>query len=172
MNNAPNNNTVYIYALCEPDPPHNVRYVGQTRNDPTWRYYMHLSGHKTRGKSDWLASLRATGRHAVIRVLDIVLPEQADAREQFHIADQVEHGAALLNIVHNPTAPPQEHKRDAVYTERLMVKLKPRDKDLLERIADERGIPSSIVAREVIMDYIAHHPTQERTPTPDDDSPA
>ncbi len=50
-------------------------------------------------------------------------------------------------------------KEGELYSERVPVRLRPRDKEQLERIADERGIPSSIVAREVIMDYIAHHGT-------------
>lgn len=66
---------------------------------------------------------------------------------------------------------PQE--RAAVYTALCIVRLKPRDKELLERIADERGIPASIVAREVIMDYLTHHPTQAPTAqSADDDTPA
>lgn len=65
-------------------------------------------------------------------------------------------------------------KEGELYSERVPVRLKPRDKELLERIADERGIPASIVAREVIMDYLTHHPTPafaSHKPA-DDDTPA
>jgi len=51
-------------------------------------------------------------------------------------------------------------KEGELYSERVPVRLRPRDKELLERIADERGIPASIVAREVIMDYLTHRSTQ------------
>jgi len=58
-------------------------------------------------------------------------------------------------------------KEGELYSERVPVRLKPRDKEHLDRIAEERGIPASIVAREVLMDYIARHeaaPTQEHSP--------
>jgi len=54
---------VYIYALCEPDDTTAVRYIGQTRHDPLWRYYMHRTGLKTPGKAAWLAALDEAHRH-------------------------------------------------------------------------------------------------------------
>ncbi len=62
-------------------------------------------------------------------------------------------------------------KEGELYSERVPIRLKPRDKDQLDRIAEERGIPASIVAREVLMDYIARHgaiPAGEHMPRDDD----
>jgi len=155
MNNAPTEDGVYIYALCEPDPPHEVRYVGQTRNHPRWRYYMHLSGHKTQGKGAWLASLRAAGRHAVIRVLDVVLPEHADEREQFHIADQAERGARLLNILHNPGATTDSNH----LTRQLSIRVTEDEYALIMELADLAERQPTDVARRAFRRGL---PTEER----------
>lgn len=97
--------TVSIYALCDPDPPYQVRYVGQTRMALGRRYYMHLSGPMTGRKFAWIESLRREGRRPVIRRLETVSREDADRREQFHIADQWERGAPLVNVMHVPGPP-------------------------------------------------------------------
>lgn len=92
--------TVYIYALCEPDTGE-ARYIGQTRNVER-RLESHLSGSSGWGLHIWLSGLVVSGVMPIIRVIES-LPGGVDfyARERYWIQRYVAEGAMLVNQINN-----------------------------------------------------------------------
>lgn len=137
--------TVCIYALCDPEPPHQVHYVGQTSMGLRARYYMHMSGRKSGHKAEWLNALRVKGRKPVIRALERVSPEQADERERFHIADQLAKGAPLVNVLHIPGR--IVRRKSVRHTAAARIRFRSEQYEVLKEIAEDEGIPIAILIR-------------------------
>lgn len=83
--------TIYIYALAEPD-TEQVYYIGRTHN-PEQRLRQHYS--------DW-TNRRHDLKRARMIILETVEKEIANERERFWIAKYALEGARLINEKGNP----------------------------------------------------------------------
>lgn len=89
-----------IYALCEPNRPDAVRYIGQTRTPPRTRLWAHINAaHKGRSHSAaWIRTLLARGEEPLMRVLETVSVDTLSQREMALIAEYRAAGVRLTNI--------------------------------------------------------------------------
>lgn len=89
-----------IYALCEPDRPDAVRYIGQTRNTPRERLWAHINA-APKGRSysaAWIRSLLKRGDYPLMRVLETVQVGELSQREIALISAYRAAGVRLTNI--------------------------------------------------------------------------
>lgn len=93
-----------IYALCEPNRPDAVRYIGQTRTPPRTRLWAHINAaHKGRSHSAaWIRSLLTRGEEPLMRVLETVPVDALTRREMALIAEYRAAGVRLTNITDGP----------------------------------------------------------------------
>jgi len=136
---------VTIYALCDPD-TRECRYVGKA-NDMMARIRGHRSealGNKfqTR-KARWLRSLG--GREPVVRVLEVVVPEQWAEAERRWIAALRLSGADLTNFADGGQTSPVEGKG---HTEETKAKLRATHLRLGNRPPSRKGVLVSEETRE------------------------
>jgi DNA-binding transcriptional regulator YiaG len=97
------NQTYQIYALI--DPRYNTtRYVGMSRNAQR-RLFQHLLGDQgNEQKNNWLLELLEEGVYPILRILETIDAEEADAyaiaceREQYWISECLRLDMPLLNI--------------------------------------------------------------------------
>ncbi len=176
MNSDAPDTVVHIYALCEPDNPDAVRYIGQTRRSPEDRLYGHLHEPEYHDKWTWIQSLGARGHTPLLRVLAITTTEEALAVEQKYIGEYVARGARLLNVNHVPGRMAEVRRSDGPNRDKLMMlRLSPEEKAALQQAADDEHIPSlAVVARKAIIEWLERrglHTDPHRSAT-DDDSPA
>jgi hypothetical protein len=94
-----------IYEWCEPDGI-NVRYVGQTTQEPAarlqnyrrWIRTSHRLGHRWRRIHYWLKEHERAGTKPIFRVVRRNVPDAGRFRvEQEHINQRVVEGHSLLN---------------------------------------------------------------------------
>src|SRR5439155_20113985 len=91
---------VYIYALCEPDQPWNIRYVGKTVSTLKRRLSQHLakSNLKTKTyKNNWIKSILQRGRKPTILLVDVGDDISWESLERFYISSYRSAGFALTN---------------------------------------------------------------------------
>lgn len=100
-------NTVFIYALCEPDTGE-VRYVGKAK-DPKKRLSTHLAGKSQCHRTNWISSLRAKGLKPSLEILDEVSENDWQQWEVAWIEFFKDQGFNLVNTtlggegLHNPS---------------------------------------------------------------------
>lgn len=109
--------TTFIYALCEPENPERIRYVGKS-NNPARRLRAHLSN--TRKTSTHLGCwLKGLSTAPVLEVLDEVPETQWEFWEREYIRVFRAIGFNLVNLSeggdghHNPSSESREKNRRA-----------------------------------------------------------
>jgi DNA-binding XRE family transcriptional regulator len=97
------NQTYQIYALIDPR-DYTTRYVGMSRNAQR-RLFQHLLGDQgNEQKNNWLLELLEEGVYPILRILETIDAEEADAyaiaceREQYWISECLRLDMPLLNI--------------------------------------------------------------------------
>lgn len=88
--------TVYIYTLCSPLAPDEVRYVGKT-NDPQRRLTQHIQDGSDTHKGHWISSLRKQGLIPIMTIIEETTFDIWDTRELYWITYYLEHGYPLTN---------------------------------------------------------------------------
>ena len=86
-----------IYLLCDPDTME-IRYVGQTINNPRNRFYQHLSSEKTTHKGRWVSSLIRRHKRPKMIIYKAVNRDDLDRAEIDTIAHLKSHGHCLVNF--------------------------------------------------------------------------
>lgn len=130
---------VYIYALCEPTPKLEIRYIGKTI-DPDKRYLSSLkeiNKYTTHYKSRWLATLQQAGLSPVMTILSTAADDAWEAEERAWIAFGREQGWRLTNMTPGGEGQPKGWVPPREAVERVAAKRKGRkpDPEVVERVA-------------------------------------
>lgn len=86
-----------IYLLCDPDTM-DIRYVGQTIDNPRNRFYQHLGGEKMTYKGRWVSSLIRRHKRPKMVIYKVVKRGDLDRAEVDTIAYFKSHGHRLVNF--------------------------------------------------------------------------
>jgi len=91
------NDSVHIYALCEPDSPDDVRCIGKSTN-PWSRYDTHRRlADGSIAKRTWIRQLRAEGKAPLLRILQTTDVEHAHEAEIEQARSHIQKGCNLTN---------------------------------------------------------------------------
>lgn len=87
--------TTFIYVLKEPDTGE-IRYVGKA-DDPEQRLFQHLKDPKRNHRTNWIKSLKDSGKIPVLEIVDEVPTSEWSFWEAAYIQFYLENGAELTN---------------------------------------------------------------------------